>query len=512
MGIVAKQTISNIGIIFFGAFLGAINILLLFPIVLEDDQIGLTRLLITFMVIFSQLFSLGGSSMLIKFIPFFQRNKADYKGSATFIFWIGIIGFLLSIIAILFGKPIFVHFYGENSSLFIGYLFYLIPLLFFQILINYFIALLQAVYRSVFPLFMNEVFIRIMQSAILVLFFYELIDFEVFMILFTAIYGITAFILFAYSFYKKEVNFQSNGQLTISDKKEIVKYGAANMITGLAGSLTNRIDLMMIGAMVGTTSLLLENSNQGLKYITVYTIAAYMATMIEMPARALHNIITTFISKAWKENDLETIDALYKRSSITQMLSGLLIFVGIWVSIDNLLVITGKDYSEGKWVFLFLGIAKLIHLASGVNAKIINLSKYYIVSTYLMVSLVVITFVSNLILIPIFENIPGRSGIEGAAIATSISLLILNFVSFLFLWIKYKLQPYNYKLILLVIIGLLIIFLNRFIPEIQNLYFDLLIRSVFVLSIFTPLVYILKLSEDFNRLLKKSLALIKINI
>ena len=284
------------------------------------------------------------------------------------------------------------------------------------------------------------------------------------------------------------------------------------MITGLAGSLTNRIDLMMIGAMVGTTSLLAENSNQGLKYITVYTIAAYMATMIEMPARALHNIITTFISKAWKENDLETIDALYKRSSITQMLSGLLIFVGIWVSIDNLLVITGKDYSEGKWVFLFLGIAKLIHLASGVNAKIINLSKYYIVSTYLMVSLVVITFVSNLILIPIFENIPGRSGIEGAAIATSISLLILNFVSFLFLWIKYKLQPYNYKLILLLIIGLLIIFLNRFIPEIQNIYFDLLIRSVFVLSIFTPLVYILKLSEDFNRLLKKSLALIKINI
>ena len=65
-------------------------------------------------------------------IPFFQRNKADYKGSATFIFWIGIIGFLLSIIAILFGKPIFVHFYGENSSLFIGYLFYLIPLLFFK--------------------------------------------------------------------------------------------------------------------------------------------------------------------------------------------------------------------------------------------------------------------------------------------------------------------------------------------------------------------------------------------
>jgi len=512
MGIVAKQTISNIGIIFFGAFLGAINILLLYPIVLEDDQIGLTRLLITFMVLFSQLFSLGGSSMLIKFIPFFKVNKADYKGSATFIFSIGIVGFVVSILAVLFGKPVFVHFYGENSSLFIGYLFYLIPLLFFQILINYFTALLQAVYRSVFPLFVNEVFIRILQSCFLGMFFYKFIDFELFMILFVAIYGFSSLILFSYLIYKKEIKLQLQGELAISDKKEIVKYGAANMITGLAGSLTNRIDLLMIGAMVGTTSILTENSNQGLKYITIYTIAAYMATMIEMPARALHNIITTFISKAWKENDLETIDALYKRSSITQMLSGLLIFVGIWVSIDNLLIITGKDYSTGKWVFLFLGIAKLIHLASGVNAKIINLSKYYIVSTYLMVSLVVITFISNLILIPIFEELPGRSGIEGAAIATSISLLILNFVSFLFLWSKYKLQPYNYKLILLTLIGILIIFINSFLPEFQNIFIDIILRSMLVIIIFTPLVYFLKISEDFNRLLKKCLAIINIKL
>ena len=82
----------------------------------------------------------------------------------------------------------------------------------------------------------------------------------------------------------------------------------------------------MIGAMVGSTSIIAENANQGLKYITIYTIAAYMATMIEMPARALNNIISTFISKAWKENDLVTIGLLYRRSSINQMLIGLLIF------------------------------------------------------------------------------------------------------------------------------------------------------------------------------------------
>ena len=251
MGIVAKQTISNTFIVFTGALLGAINILWLYPIVLLDEQIGLTRLLITFMVLFSQLFSLGGSSMLIKFIPSFFSEKGNYKGSATFIFWIGIVGFLVSILAIIFGKPVFIYFYGENSSLFISYLFYLIPLLFFQILINYFTALLQAIYRSVFPLFMNEVFIRLFQSCILGLFFFSLIDFNVFLILFVIIYGLCSLVLFCYLFYHKEIRIINSDKLNSSDKKEIVKYGAANMITSLAGSLTNRIDLMMIGAMVG---------------------------------------------------------------------------------------------------------------------------------------------------------------------------------------------------------------------------------------------------------------------
>ena len=508
MGIVAKQTISNSVIIFFGALLGALNILWLYPIVLLDEQIGLTRLLITFMVLFSQLFSLGGSSMLIKFIPYYQSKKAEYKGSATFVFWIGILGFLVSILAILYGKPVFVHFYGENSSLFIFYLFYLIPLLLFQILINYFTALLQAIYRSVFPLFMNELVIRLFQSFILGLFFFNLIDFEIFMNLFVAIYGLCGFVLFCYLFYHKEIQFNKNNQLNSNDKKGIVKYGAANMITSLAGNLTNRIDLIMIGAMVGSA----EDANQGLKYITIYTIAAYMATMIEMPARALNNIISTFISKAWKENDLATIGLLYRRSSINQMLIGLLIFVGIWASIDNLLLFTGKDYSEGKWVFLFLGLAKLIHVASGVNGKIIYLSKYYLVGTYLTISLAVITFISNLILIPIFEDLPGRSGIEGAALATSISLLLFNLVCFLFLWKKYKLQPYNYKLVLLSCIGILLIIITNILPELNNIFADIIFKSFIVLVLFIPLVYFFKISEDFNRLLKKGMSIIRIDL
>ena len=62
MGIVAKQTLSNSIIIFIGALLGAINLMLLYPIILPDEEIGLTRLLITFTILLSQLASLGGGN------------------------------------------------------------------------------------------------------------------------------------------------------------------------------------------------------------------------------------------------------------------------------------------------------------------------------------------------------------------------------------------------------------------------------------------------------------------
>ena len=73
-------------------------------------------------------------------------------------------------------------------------------------------------------------------------------------------------------------------------------------------------------------------------------------------------------------------------------------------------------------------------------------------------------------------------------------------------------QPYNYKLILLSGIGLLILFIINLMPELPNLFGDIVLRSVVVMIVFVPLVYIFNISEDFNRLLKKGLNVLRINL
>ncbi len=49
-------------------------------------------------------------------------------------------------------------------------------------------------------------------------------------------------------------------------------------------------------------------------------------------------------------------------------------------------------------------------------------------------------------------------------------------------------------------------------PELPNLFGDIVLRSVVVTIVFVPLVYIFNISEDFNRLLKKGLNVLRINL
>ena len=261
-------------------------------------------------------------------------------------------------------------------------------------------------------------------------------------------------------------------KFNFNEQREVIRYGFANTLTSLAGNLSNRIDLLMIGSLLGGSAILAEKDdfNVGLYYVTIYTIASYMATLIEMPARALSNI-----------------------------------FLGVWVNIDSLLIFTGKDYSSGKFVFLFLALGKLINVASGVNGKIIILSKYYLIGTFLTFFLAFITFVSNLFFIPFFENFPGRVGIEGAALATALSVFLFNFLSFLFLLLKYKLQPFSFKTIIVFLVSFVSFFVVQLIENqlTSNFFFELLLKSIIVALVYIPLTYVLNLSSDFNRIVNK---------
>tara|TARA_Y100001935_G_C17039822_1_gene376687 strand:- start:48 stop:656 length:609 start_codon:yes stop_codon:yes gene_type:complete len=186
---------------------------------------------------------------------------------------------------------------------------------------------------------------------------------------------------------------------------------------------------------------------------------------------------------------MQNIKDVYQKSALNQFVFGLLLFVGIWGNIDNVFEILPKEYEAGKYVIFFIGLVNLIDMLSGNTVVIINTSpKYRYLSWILLIHLGIVV-ISNFLFIPIW-------GLTGAAIASFVSTCIYALIRFMVLYRFYKLQPYNWKFILPVLIAVLSYALSTILPDVGYLILDIILRSTIILIIYIPLVYILKLSPE----------------
>jgi len=161
-----------------------------------------------------------------------------------------------------------------------------------------------------------------------------------------------------------------------------------------------------------------------------------------------------------------------------------------------LFAIQREVYTQGKYVVLILGLAKVLNMTFGVNGHIVKVSKYYRFDTVLSAGLAIFTVITNLILIPIY-------GVEGAASATAISILIFNLIRFGFVYRKMGIQPFTSKSVVALFVLGFVFFLGVLLPKLENVYLDTFYRSAVLMIFMTLLVYFLKISEDINQLVEK---------
>ena len=109
----------------------------------------------------------------------------------------------------------------------------------------------------------------------------------------------------------------------------MISVATFSILTGLGGSIVFNIDKILINQILGL-------SDTG-----VYTIAFFFSTLIIIPSRPLLRIAGTLIADAFKRDDIAYIDDIYRRSCINQFIIGTFLFGGIWINIDNILIILG---------------------------------------------------------------------------------------------------------------------------------------------------------------------------
>ncbi|MDG5766189.1 oligosaccharide flippase family protein [Balneolales bacterium ANBcel1] len=484
MGIILRQSFTNTIYSFIGAAIGFVNVIWLFPFVLEAGQFGLTRILVSISIIGTQVASLGMGNITLRFFPQFRDQGRQHHGFLLVAVTVPLIGFLLlSLAGWLFQSPI-IRFYADDSALFGDYYFLLFPLLFFMLYFHILESYIRSLYDTVVATFFQDVLLRLLQTAAVLFYFFNLVSFGTFMWLFVLTYALQALLLLLYTGLQRQLYLKPDLRAFTRERiRSMGSYGAYALLGSVAAMALGNIDMIMVGGM--TT----------LAETAVYAVSFYLATLIKIPSRNLLKISQPVIAEAHYNNDLDTISQIYRKSSINQLLVGGTLFLLIWANIDHIFRFLPDEYHAGIPVFLFIGLSKMIDMTSGFNAAIIRTSKWYRFDLYATVLLVLLTVITNLIFIPLY-------GITGAAMATVLSVFIHNATCFLYIRYRFGIQPFSRKTAGALLLLLLALAAATLLPAAGFWVLDFAIRTLVTTAFILFGIVLFRLSSDLEELIR----------
>ena len=486
MGIVINQSIRSTFSYYLGMVIGALNTVILYPLIFNNnpEYLGLIQILIAYSIILSTFTNLSLPSIIIRYFPFIKQKGQLFFFSTILSF----IGFILFCFFFYF----FLNDFIANSTLLLDYSYFIIPLVFFISFSDVLNALSRSYLDSSTPIFLNEVFLKIYSLVILIVYWKGYVDFDLFLKIYFIGYLLKFFILLVVQVYHNRLYFEFDiSELQIY---KMLKFGSFVILGSTSALLISKVDMLMLGSYMN-----LEN-------VAYYTIAFYIGNAIMIPARSINSISTPLVADAWKNNNTELIGEIYYKSSINQLILGGVFFLCIWVNIDNIMLILyniSPKYSGGRYVVLFIALARIVHLISGVNGAIIINSRYYKFDLLSNIPFLIFIVITNHILIPSDWEILGVaiSGINGAAFATFLSTFLFISIKIIFVFLKFKIHPFslNTLITIILLIGVYLIVGNFNFNF--NLYFNIILKSGIGLLIFIPIVYVMKISEDINNVI-----------
>ena len=495
MGIVRKQSIQNSIYFYIGLMFGAVSTIILYPNAFNEhpEHLGLLQIIVAYSIVISTFSFLGTPKTLIRFFP-----KVENKNQLiTLSFLIPVIGFLLVLLFYYLFKESFLEFLKPASTEIAELKTYTLlklnfHLVFFMVAFLSFFEVLSSLSRSLLnatiPIFLREVFLKGMNILLLFLHWYNYIDFQTFLNLYISLYLVMIIILSITIF--RKFNYKITFKFDEIESKKLLLFGLYVLAGGASGILVSKVDMMMIGKLIGY------------KEVAFYTVAFFIGNFIRVPARAIGSIATPLLAKAWENNNLKEIKDIYSKSSINQLVFGGLIFLGLWLNIDDGLSLLPLKFQGGKLVVLFIAFSQLFNVATGVNGIIIVNSKHYKFDLYSNFILLCITLYTNFIFIPESSPLVAYDivGINGAAFATALSVLLFNVIKMIFVKLKMGIQPFSFNTLKAVLLIVLVYLTIDSITFPENVFYSIVLRFLILFVLYFPLLILFKVSEDINKM------------
>ncbi|MBL7825010.1 MAG: polysaccharide biosynthesis C-terminal domain-containing protein [Saprospiraceae bacterium] len=484
MGVIRRQSIKHSIVNLFGLGIGALSTFLVYPHV--RSEFGLIQVLLQFGLLGLPLMSLGGNTVAVRFFPKFKDATQGHHGFLPLLAAMCGVGFTLSLILVLFFGDIYKAGIQARSPLIAHYFWFGLPIAF-----CYSASMVLSAYSSNFK--------RIVVPSLL-LDFSQKLALPLFMIgvwqqwisLSIAVWGmvIHAFLvtcgLIFYLNKLGEWHWKPNWSfLSPALKKEMAAYIGFWSIGGFALLIAAKSDIFMVGSLSAESAA------------GTFAICAALAAIIEIPIKSLYSASASSVAAYLNDGNLGELGKLYKSVSINLLVAGLLLFGGLWVSIDSIFQFFPQsqihEMSAGIWVFFFIGASRLVEMTTGLNNNMVYYSPYYKYAFFSLTASAAITISLNFWLTPMI-------GIAGAAVATLVSITLYNLFSVWLVWTKYRLFPFTFNTVLAILLAVAAFLVAWILPDTRIPLVNIFLKGSVYALVFGIAVLRLNISPDLNGL------------
>lgn len=485
MGIVLKQSILNTIILFLGFAIGGVNVLFLFTHFLHEDYFGLITFLLSTANIVLPLLVFGMQHTIIKYYSSY-KTKTEQDGFLISTIFIPLVIIIpLGFISVYLYETI-ANWISSENLLIKDYTFLIFFAAIFMGYFEVFYSWTKVQFNSVFGSFVKEIFARICTTLLLVAVYFNWLTNEQFIYAVVIVYGIRMLIMKVYAFYvcKPKLIFKLPSNL-----KEIVSFSIYIIVAGSAAGVLLEIDKFMIPQV------------EQIAEVAYYSVGIYIASIVAIPTRAMQQITSPITAKDMNDNNINEVEKLYKQTSINLLIIGGLFFLLINLNIADLYELINKpQFTKGIWIVLIISVAKLMELALGTGNAILVNSKYYKIFFYLSLAMAISVILLNKWLINLI-------GINGAALATLIVVIVYSIIKIIYIKAKLKIQPFGLNTVKVIVLVLVIFTAFYFWNFSFHPLLNIILKCVIIGVIYLVLIKKMRISKDINSLISKYLSL-----
>jgi O-antigen/teichoic acid export membrane protein len=183
------------------------------------------------------------------------------------------------------------------------------------------------------------------------------------------------------------------------------------------------------------------------KDVGIYSVSAQLVLLLTVVVTALNSIYPPLASEMFQQNRTVELAESFRMVSRWMLFASLPIFLFLVLAGRDALQLVGGTFSAGYLALVILAVGQAFHFSTGPVGYVLAVTAHQTALSVIFLCACTLNVILNIFLIPIL-------GVNGAALATAISLGAANISMLLHVWRKLGLNPYDIGHLKSVVAGL----------------------------------------------------------